>query len=187
MFRYSNSNAWAHNSLHHHHLLHCVPTELRDVTSIRATRCFCTESIMALCSSAWPTHAQRFFLLLTFCPLLFGPASQTDAGERVRNGHNAQAPDHIKFAFSQSRSQSLATYRHPIPKWAKQKQLLAAQHCAQMQQETTLLGKLLGRYEDDLLQEFVSTGGRPEDTEKRQALDPRSAVSAVLGHPRSHM
>jgi hypothetical protein len=77
--------------------------------------------------------------------------------------------DNGSFATSQSRSQ--------IPRWAKKEHMMAQHQSG----ETTLLGKLLGRHEDELYAEdsYVSSmadGGTSSKHHRRLALDPRSAV-----------
>lgn len=71
--------------------------------------------------------------------------------------------------------------RQQIPRWAKKEHMLAQHH--HQSGETTLMGKLLGRYEDELYADELTymktlsdsyTSGKPP---KRLALDPRSAVT----------
>eukprot|EP00873_Tetraselmis_striata_P016513 jgi/Tetstr1/436777/TSEL_025557.t1 len=70
--------------------------------------------------------------------------------------------------------------RQQIPRWAKKEHMLAQHH--HQSGETTLMGKLLGRYEDELYADELTymktlsdsyTSGKPP---KRLALDPRSAM-----------
>lgn len=73
------------------------------------------------------------------------------------------------YAGSRATNLSLDGAGHQSPRWARHQFL--PMPSAQQNQET-LLGKLLGRYEEELLSEIDPNSGRLS-----QALDPRSAVS----------